>query len=162
MECACNSFRTIIWVTKSNSCEQRVLLLLKSLHFSRKPFCPSEQFHYHLRGETEAKIYHETRRFLPNITAYSCIICLLCIKISVLCCVLVGNAEPQHCIFPDILVEQIPKGPSQVDVTWLWAISIQSHVNVFLNLQLDSLINNSTERGVNFHYLSQWAVNFDT
>lgn len=79
------------------------------------------------------------------------------------CCTLVGSAKPQHCILPDILVEQMPKGPSQVDVTWLWAISVQSHINVvFLNLQLDSLINNSTERGVNFHYLSQWAVNFET
>lgn len=75
----------------------------------------------------------------------------------------IGSAKPQLCILPDILVEQMPKGPPQVDVTWLWAISVQSHINVvFLNLQLDSLINNSTERGVNFHYLSQWAVNFET
>ena len=75
----------------------------------------------------------------------------------------IGSAKPQLCILPDILVKQMPKGPSQVDVTWLWAISVQSHINVvFLNLQLDSLINNSTERGVNFRYLSQWAVNFET
>lgn len=94
---------------------------------------------------------------------YSRIIRLLCVEISVQCRVLLGNAESQLCIFSDILVEQIPTGPSQVDVTWLWAISVQSHINVvFLNLQLDSLINNSTERGVNFHYLSQWAVNFET
>lgn len=76
---------------------------------------------------------------------------------------LIGNAKSQHCRFPDILVEQIPLGPSQVDVTELWAISVQSHINVvFLNLQLDSLINNGTERGVSFPYLSQWAVNFET
>ena len=75
----------------------------------------------------------------------------------------IGSAKLQLCILPDILVKQMPKGPSQVDVTWLWAISVQSHINVvFLNLQLDSLINNSTERGVNFRYLSQWAVNFET
>ena len=75
----------------------------------------------------------------------------------------IGSAKPQLCILPDILVKQMHKGPSQVDVTWLWAISVQSHINVvFLNLQLDSLINNSTERGVNFRYLSQWAVNFET
>lgn len=75
----------------------------------------------------------------------------------------IGSAKPRLCILPDILVKQMPKGPSQVDVTWLWAISVQSHINVvFLNLQLDSLINNSTERGVNFHYLSQWTVNFET
>lgn len=97
------------------------------------------------------KIHHETRRFLSNITTYFHIICLLCIKISMQCFMLVGSAKPQHCMSPDILVEQMPKGPSQVDVTWLWAISVQSHINVvFLNLQLDSLINNSTERGVNF------------
>lgn len=69
---------------------------------------------------------------------------------------LLRNAQPQYCISPDILVEQIPQGASQVDIIWLWTISVQSHINVvFLNLQLDSLINNSTERGVNFHYLSQ-------
>lgn len=60
-------------------------------------------------------------------------------------------------------LNKYPQGPSQVDITWLQAISVQSHINVvFLKLQLDSLINNSTEGGVNFHYLSQWAVNFET
>lgn len=118
-------------------------------------------FQCRLRGETEANILlsqevppEHDNMFQDRLPSG--------IRTSVPCWMLVGSAHPQHAVFPGISAEPTPVGPAQVDVTGLWAIRVQSHINVvFLQLHLDSLINRGPERGVDVHHLSQWAVNFE-
>lgn len=129
-------------------------------YFSQKPLSLRERVSQGcLRGETEANIMlnQEVPLERDNMFQYH-----LPSGYRDLSAMLEAVHTPQHCVFPDILVEPTPEGSSQVDVTRLWAIRVQSHIDVvLLHLHLDSLINSGPERGVDVHHLSQWAVNFE-